>query len=193
MENGLAFGEGSDGLFDPAEDPENPIPKTTYEFEFAEASYDLPTADSPLTVVFSSDRGLCGGVNSAVAKATRIKVDQEVAEGKDPQIVIVGDKGRAQIARTHAAYVNTTIDECWKDPMNFDKASAIAQRVLAATDGTDRVDFIFNRFVSAIKYDTVLQEPPTLPTRSTQSPRALSFPSPSATTSSSLRCSTSPS
>ena len=33
----------------------------------------------------------------------------------------------------------------------------IAQRVLAATDGTDRVDFIFNRFVSAIKYDTVLQ------------------------------------
>jgi F-type H+-transporting ATPase subunit gamma len=157
MENGLVFATGFDGIFEAEDDPENPPAKMTYEFEFAESEWTLRDAEKPTTVVFSSDRGLCGGVNSAVAKACRIKIDQEVAAGKEADIVIVGDKGRAQIARTHSAYVNTSIDEAWKDPMNFDKACAIAQRVVAASADSDRIDFIFNQFVSVIKYDTVLQ------------------------------------
>jgi len=45
----------------------------------------------------SSDRGLCGGINSGVAKAVRLKSNDLTNEGEEVSISLVGDKARGQV------------------------------------------------------------------------------------------------
>merc|ERR1719162_2033678 len=52
-----------------------------------------------LIVPFTSDKGLCGGINSYISRATRDCVEKIHAQGKECDIVVVGDKGRSQLNR----------------------------------------------------------------------------------------------
>lgn len=142
LANSKVFAAGFDAIFNPVvpEGEDAPAPRET---------------SSHLTIPITSDKGLCGGVNSAVAKLVKLKVDAEQEAGKDSKIMIIGDKGRSQISRSHSQFIDTTIDETTKDPFNFAKACAIAERALAISDGVDSIDIVFNSFVSAIKYDTM--------------------------------------
>ncbi|GBG25516.1 ATP synthase subunit gamma, mitochondrial [Hondaea fermentalgiana] len=114
----------------------------------------VPPAQSPVYVVVSSDRGLCGGVNSAVAKVTKAAVDSDVANGLSPKIFVIGDKGSGPLVRTHGEYLLGQINEPWKTPVNFDKACIIASRIMEACPEADSYNIVFNRFVSAIVYET---------------------------------------
>jgi len=109
---------------------------------------------NPLYVVISSDRGLCGGVNSAVAKATKAAIDKDVAKGLNPKVFIIGDKGSGPLVRTHGDYVLGQINEFYKTPVNFDKACLVVDRLFEAYPEADQFNIVFNRFVSAIVYET---------------------------------------
>merc|ERR1712226_1536864 len=50
-----------------------------------------------LIVPMTSDKGLCGGVNSFISRAVKDCVGKLTAQGKECDIVIIGDKGRAQM------------------------------------------------------------------------------------------------
>ena len=52
-----------------------------------------------LLVVVNTDKGLCGGLNSNIVKAAKIKARALIAEGKDVKFYLVGKKGRAPIKR----------------------------------------------------------------------------------------------
>ncbi|KAF9023571.1 atp3 gamma subunit of the F1 sector of mitochondrial F1F0 ATP synthase, partial [Haplosporangium bisporale] len=45
-------------------------------------------------IVSSSDRGLCGGIHSSVAKATRKLM---IADGFSSQVIVLGDKAKNQM------------------------------------------------------------------------------------------------
>lgn len=47
----------------------------------------------------SSDRGLCGGIHSGMAKAVKAKIEAK-ASGCNPMIVVHGDKVRSILQRT---------------------------------------------------------------------------------------------
>merc|ERR1719291_274818 len=49
----------------------------------------------------TSDKGLCGGVNSAVNKQIRLGVQDEEAKGNQAKIMIVGGKGVAGLKRLY--------------------------------------------------------------------------------------------
>ena len=51
-----------------------------------------------LVVAISSDKGLCGGVHSAICKAIKAEVAQKSAD-VNVKIVAVGDKARGILAR----------------------------------------------------------------------------------------------
>jgi len=51
-----------------------------------------------LIVAISSDKGLCGGVHSAICKAIKAEVSTKSAEA-NIKLVAVGDKARAILAR----------------------------------------------------------------------------------------------
>ena len=94
--------------------------KEAEEDEF-DPSYalDLESYDKHHTLLITSDRGLCGGVNSAVCKAGKMSVSKFADAGKSCDISIIGDKGRAQMARIYADNMAYTMDETWKNPPSF--------------------------------------------------------------------------
>ena len=47
-------------------------------------------SENHLLVVVSADRGLCGGFNGGIIRATRREVDRLQAEGKSPKLLMVG-------------------------------------------------------------------------------------------------------
>ena len=50
-----------------------------------------------LLIVCSSDKGLCGGIHSGLSRAVR----RDLESGKNADIVILGDKCKAQLSRSN--------------------------------------------------------------------------------------------
>ena len=55
--------------------------------------------DSHLLVVMTADRGLCGGFNSSIVRATRKRIAQLKNDGNQVKLVCVGRKGSDQLQR----------------------------------------------------------------------------------------------
>mmetsp|Transcript_27457 Transcript_27457/g.56281 ORF Transcript_27457/g.56281 Transcript_27457/m.56281 type:complete len:312 (-) Transcript_27457:197-1132(-) len=108
---------------------------------------DLTTLMLPLT----SDRGLCGGVNGAVAKATKLAMSTLPST---TSIFIIGTKGEALLKRTHSDNIVRTVNDCYLKPTSFALASEIAEEVQSCMK-YDKATLVYNKFKSAIAYDTV--------------------------------------
>lgn len=65
-----------------------------------------------LTVPLTSDRGLCGGINSSVARFSRATF--AAAGGEDASYVVLGEKGRAQLQRSEGSRITQTIGDLAK-------------------------------------------------------------------------------
>jgi F-type H+-transporting ATPase subunit gamma len=115
---------------------------------------DTPDADveKNLTVAITTDKGLCGGINSAVTKYSRAasKAAAGTAEGKVMEYVVVGEKGKSQLQRTDAASIAATVADVAKVRTTFGVASAVAEILLKTEYDAARI--VFNRFVSAIAF-----------------------------------------
>jgi len=106
-----------------------------------------------LVLAISSDRGLCGGIHNSVAKY--IKAQHEEA-GADSQlkIMIVGDRAKAILGRTHSEFIKMSFNDYGKRPPIFGDASLVASAILNSGEEYDKASLIFNRFKSVISYDT---------------------------------------
>lgn len=113
---------------------------------------DLDVSDFPqknLFVLCTTDKGLCGGVNSILSRMTRQVLNKLTADGKEYQIVVLGDKGRAQLQRQYGdKFVVSITDRVM--PYTFDLASCIANEV--KEQEVDQVHILYNSFRSAISY-----------------------------------------
>jgi len=118
----------------------------------------LPVTEvkEPLTIVgFSSDRGLCGGVNSNVAKICRQTLTAAELSGVPVRFYGVGDKIRAAMNRLFGDRFVRIHGEVTKNPWNFTQAAVLTQRILA--DKPQRMVFVNNHFKSVIAYETLKQ------------------------------------
>lgn len=113
---------------------------------------DLPADDFPqknLLIICSSDKGLCGGVNTILARMTRQLIASLDAQGKEAHIYVLGDKGRGQLRRIYGdRFVGTATERVM--PYSFDLASKIATDTMAGE--YDSVHILYNKFKSAIAY-----------------------------------------
>jgi F-type H+-transporting ATPase subunit gamma len=117
---------------------------------------DLPAATGAKNVVVpvTSDKGLCGGINTVVCKYTRSTVkavEDGSAGGETPSenmLVVMGEKGRSQLQRDMRESIYATIADTNKVRVTFPEASQIAEELLKTEFDTARI--IYNRFVSAI-------------------------------------------
>lgn len=124
---------------------------------------DLPQLSDPsggkyALVTCSSDRGLCGAVNTFVVKTARQAIDDIKASGGEVAITTLGDKSRAQLDRTNSEEMLEALDEIYMSPMNFSQASAITDTILQ--QDFSNMAITFNRFKSAIAYDTSILDIP---------------------------------
>ena len=100
--------------------------------------------------MMTTDKGLCGGVNTILTRMTRQLIARLDAAKKDARLVILGDKGRAQMRRAFSDRIVMSMTERVM-PYNFDLASALAQDLLVSTE-YQGVHVVYNRFKSAISY-----------------------------------------
>lgn len=116
---------------------------------------DLPSGEGVETLVsvpMTSDRGLCGGINSNINKYT--KQIGGLNEAEKTSYVVVGEKGRAGLVRElgdsfAASYVDGT-----KGAPGFSFSSQVAEEILEQDADAARV--VYNRFKSAITFEPTL-------------------------------------
>jgi len=118
----------------------------------------LPVEDKAGAITYvavTSDKGLCGGVNTAVAKQIRLGLAAEEAKGNVSKIVVVGGKGVAALKRLYGDRFALSFEECSKVPFTFATASLIAERLSASNPARCKV--VSNEFKSMVSYDTVVK------------------------------------
>ncbi len=113
---------------------------------------NLPVNDfqqKNLIVAMTTDKGLCGGVNTILCRMTRQLMARLTAEGKDYDLFILGEKGRGQLRRQYAdKIVGAATDR--QMPYNFDLACAMTEDLIGRD--YDSIHMVYNRFKSAIAY-----------------------------------------
>jgi F-type H+-transporting ATPase subunit gamma len=113
-----------------------------------------------LLVVMTSERGLCGGFNSTIARLAKARAAELLAAGKTIKILTVGKKGREQMKRDYASYFVGHVDLSDVKRVGYVDASKIAQDVLArfSAGEFDVATIFYNRFQSVIsQVPTALQ------------------------------------
>jgi len=108
-------------------------------------------------ICMTSDRGLCGGFNTNLIKATERFLRDKSSEGKEIDMVSVGRKGRDYFRRK-ANIVDQRVDTLSKFDMTL--AVAISNDVIAPfiAEEYDELYLIYNQFVSvAVQRPTVVR------------------------------------
>lgn len=117
---------------------------TTYE--------ELP--NKILLVPFTSDKGLCGGVNTFITRNVKDCARKLKAQGKECDIVIIGDKGRSQLRRDFRDNIVRAATDVVA-PGNFSLAAALTSEIMAAGAATDydAVVLMYNSFKNKATYN----------------------------------------
>jgi len=104
-----------------------------------------------LLLVVAADKGLCGGFNNNIRKATLAKIDEYKKQGIDVSVISVGRKAVELCAKMDGIDVLSSYPGIFLD-LQFETAHQISNDLKKYfTDGTvDKVDLIYNRFVNAI-------------------------------------------
>uniref|UniRef100_A0A7S4EPL1 ATP synthase subunit gamma, mitochondrial n=1 Tax=Pseudo-nitzschia australis TaxID=44445 RepID=A0A7S4EPL1_9STRA len=106
-----------------------------------------------LIVPFTSDKGLCGGINSFISRGTRDILKNLTAQGKEGDVVVIGDKGRGQMRRTLGDHIKRSATEV-ESPGTYALASALATELIAAgAEDYDAVVLVYNSYVNAAVYN----------------------------------------
>jgi len=113
-----------------------------------------------LLVVATSERGLCGGFNSSIAKLARAKAVELLAAGKTVKMLTVGKKGREQLKRDYSDIMIDHVDLSEVKKLGYVHASDIATDVVARFNAGefDVATIFYNRFQSVMnQIPTALQ------------------------------------
>lgn len=113
-----------------------------------------------LLVVVNTDKGLCGGLNSNIVKAAKLKAAELLGAGKDVQFYLVGKKGRAPLRREHPSRVGEGFDTSAVRTPGFTEAGEIAAELVAMYEAGkfDVAHLIFPIFKSALAQDPTVTQ-----------------------------------
>jgi F-type H+-transporting ATPase subunit gamma len=113
-----------------------------------------------LLVVISSDRGLCGGLNSATVKFTKNKINELISQGREVKIMCVGRKAYEQLKNIYGNKIIENISGVFKSTINIDIAENVSQKIIELYDNNqfDVCEVIFSKFKSAISQEQVCNQ-----------------------------------
>jgi F-type H+-transporting ATPase subunit gamma len=113
-----------------------------------------------LVVVATSERGLCGGFNTNIVKAARLKIEELLKAGKTVKILCVGKKGKNVLVRMHKDRIVDTVDMSAIKKLGFSDAQAISIRVqsMFAAGEFDVAWLLFSKFQSVLAQIPTVQQ-----------------------------------
>ncbi|KAL6553399.1 hypothetical protein OROGR_007241 [Orobanche gracilis] len=127
----------------------------------------LDDVETPLTavrpvrrvalIVITSDRGLCGGFNSALLKRADIRISELTGLGLGCTLVSVGKKGNSYFKRRPDVSVDRFVEG--ENFPTSKEAQVIADIVfsLFLSEEVDKVELLYTKFVSMLKSDPVVR------------------------------------
>ena len=111
-----------------------------------------------LLVVFSADRGLCGGFNGSITRTVRSEIKKLKDDGINVKLLMVGKKSADALNREFGDLFVEKIDGNSAKP-NYTDAEVLAKKIIDLFEnnefGVCRV--IFNKFVSAITQEVTFK------------------------------------
>ena len=117
-----------------------------------------PDNKTHLLVVFSADRGLCGGFNGSITRAVRSEVKKLQQDGINVKLLMVGKKSADSLNRDYGNLFIERIDGKSAKP-NFIDSEILARKIIDLFEngefGVCKV--IFNKFVSAITQEVTFK------------------------------------
>jgi F-type H+-transporting ATPase subunit gamma len=108
--------------------------------------------DSYLLVVMTADRGLCGGFNSTIVRATRRRIREIHENGKQVKLLCVGRKGSDQLQRESGDLITDSLEGITRGKIEFSAVSDIGTKLIDMFEAGDFdvCSIIFNKFQSAM-------------------------------------------
>lgn len=121
--------------------------------DFYRATELEATNDAPkqLIIAVSSDRGLCGGIHSSIAKGIKADVPNKQGEYK---IVAIGDKARGLLRRLYGKDFLFHANEVGKAAPVFKDASKVVDEILNSGYEFNVGEMYYNQFKTVVSYTT---------------------------------------
>lgn len=102
----------------------------------------LPTIKKTLIVPITSDRGLCGGINSGIIREIKTMVLPNRSAYK---VLVIGEKGTAALMRPMPELLYQSINEI-QTPINFPIVASISQALMRGSEDCDNIQVVYNSF-----------------------------------------------
>jgi len=102
---------------------------------------------SELLVPLTSDKGLCGGINSNIVRELKTYVKDK--NRNKIKILPIGEKGSIAMIRPFPDMIKNTIAEI-TTPFNYSTVMALSEQIIRQSDGYDKIVVYYNEFKSAI-------------------------------------------
>ena len=109
-----------------------------------------PAECATVLVPITSDKGLCGAVNSSIVRQVKNIVKDSNSRSK-MQIFSIGDKGSTAMVRPFPDLLKTSISKVGT-PYNYPTVMAMAVHIAAMSQDADKITVVHNQFMSAISY-----------------------------------------
>jgi len=113
-----------------------------------------------LLVVVNTDKGLCGGLNSNLVKAAKLKAAELIGAGKSVTFYLIGKKGRAPIRRDYEKAIAHSFDTSTVRNPGYAEAEAITAELIALFEAGkfDVAHLIYPVFKSALAQDPTVEQ-----------------------------------
>ena len=114
-----------------------------------------------LIVLITSDRGLCGSFNTAMARLAKKRINELLNSNKIVQILCIGKKGYNQLKREYKDLIINTIVLPYKsNEVDYEFAQKVSHRILMMyeNDKFDSASIIFSLFRSPLKQEPQLKQ-----------------------------------
>ena len=111
-----------------------------------------------LLVVFSADRGLCGGFNGSISRAVKLEVKKSKDLGIETKLLFIGRKSADTLKKDFQQHIIEIITGNSTNPIYSDALSISSKIVdLYQSDEFGSCKIIFNKFISAITQEVTLK------------------------------------
>lgn len=113
-----------------------------------------------LVVILSSDRGLCGGLNTATVKFAKNHINNLISEGHEVKILCVGKKAYEQLKSLYGKKIIDHVFGIFRGIIQHESAEEISQKLVEkyANNEFDVCEVIYSKFKSAIVQEQVCKQ-----------------------------------
>ena len=111
--------------------------------------------NSSLIIVVSSDRGLCGGLNSNIVKAVKKKIDKLEGKKKSASLVCIGKKGFDLLSGLYKKMFNFEVKQINIGEIDYKSTEEIGKKILNSFYKNDfqECSLFYNHFNSVISQE----------------------------------------